>query len=69
MPGAGLENVTDLADKEVSTIGRRDTVTVMAGANDSSKQEANIGRKHLGKFVNSWQNINMMTVTAARGHV
>jgi hypothetical protein len=29
MPGAGLENITNLADKVVSTLGKRDTVIVM----------------------------------------
>jgi len=37
---------------------------VMGGANDISKREANIGIKHLGKFIDSWQNTNIMTVTA-----
>jgi lysophospholipase L1-like esterase len=63
-PGARLENITNLADKEVSTIGKSDTVIVMGGANEVSKKEANIGLKHLGKFVNSRQNTNIMTVTA-----
>jgi len=37
---------------------------VMGAANDISKNEANIGLKHLGKFVNSTQNTNIMIVTA-----
>ena len=57
-------NVTNLADKEVSTLRKSDTVIVMGGANDISKNEANIGLKHLGKLANSRQNTNGMTVTA-----
>jgi len=35
----------------------------MGGTNDISKNEANIDLKHLGKFVNSRQNTNIMIVT------
>ena len=55
MPGANLENIANLADKEVSTLGKSDTVIIMGGTNDISINEANIGLKHLGKFVNSSQ--------------
>jgi hypothetical protein len=41
MPGARLENITNLADKEVRTPGKSDTVIIMEGANDISKNEAN----------------------------
>ena len=44
-PGARLENITNLADKVVSTIGKSDTVVVMGGAIEVSKKEANIGLK------------------------
>ena len=61
-------NVTNLADKEASTLGKSDTVTVMGGANDICKIEANIGLKHSGKFINSRQNTNIMIVTAPHRH-
>jgi lysophospholipase L1-like esterase len=64
MPGARLEIITNLADKDVSTLGKSDTVIVMGGANDINKHEANFGLKHLGNFVNSTQNTNIMIVTA-----
>jgi hypothetical protein len=63
-PAASLENVTNLAVKEVNTLGKSATVIVMGGANDISKHEANFGLKHLGNFVNSRQNTNNMIVTA-----
>jgi hypothetical protein len=63
MPDASLENITNLADKEVSTLGKSDTVIVMGGDNDISKHEANCGLKHLGNFVNSRQNTNIMIIT------
>jgi len=41
MSGARLENITNLAEKEVRSPGKSDTVIVMEGANDISKNEAN----------------------------
>jgi len=64
MPGARLEIITNLANKKVSTQGKSDTMIVKIGANDINKNEANIGLKHLRKFVNSKQNTNIMIVTA-----
>ena len=43
MSGATLENITNLADTEVSAHGKGDAVVVMGGANDISKNYANIG--------------------------
>jgi hypothetical protein len=68
MPGARLKNITHLADKEVSSLGKNDTVIVWGGASDISKNETNIGLKHLGKFVNSRQNTNIIIVTAPHKH-
>jgi len=68
MPGARLENITNLADKEVTTQGKSDTVIVMGGANDISKNEANIGLKYLGKFINRRQNTNITIVTFSHRH-
>jgi hypothetical protein len=51
IPGARLENITNLADGEISTLVKSDTVIVIGGANDINKNEANFGLKHLGIFV------------------
>ena len=64
MPGARLKNITNLADGEVSTLEKSDTVIVIGGANDINKNEANISLKHLGKFAKNRQNTNIMIVTA-----
>ena len=37
MPGVRLENITNLADEEVSTLGKSDTVIVIGGANNINK--------------------------------
>ena len=68
MPGARLEIITNLADKEASTQGKSDKVIITGGANDISKNEANIGLNHLGKSVNSRQNTNIMVVTVPHTH-
>jgi hypothetical protein len=39
---------------------------VIGRANDINKNEANVGLRHLGKFVKNRQNTNIMTVTAPR---
>jgi len=49
IPGARLENITNLADGEMSTPGKCDTVIVIVGVNDINKNEANVGLKHLLK--------------------
>ena len=50
IPGARLENITNLADGEISALGKSDTVIVIGGANDINKNEAIVGLKHLGKI-------------------
>jgi hypothetical protein len=42
----------------ISTSGNNDTVIIWGGVNDS-QNEANIGLKHVRKFVNSRQNMNI----------
>jgi hypothetical protein len=39
IPGVRLENITNLADSEISTLGKSDTVIVIGGANDINKNE------------------------------
>jgi hypothetical protein len=64
IPGVRLENITNLADGEICALGKIDTVIVIGGANDINKSEANVGLKHLGKFVKNMQNTNIMIVNA-----
>jgi lysophospholipase L1-like esterase len=64
VPGARLENITNLADGEIRSLGKRDTVIVIGGANDINKNEANLGLLHLRKFVENRRNTNIMVVTA-----
>ena len=64
MPGVRLENITNLADEEVSKLGKKDTVIVIGGVNDINKNETNVGFRHLGKFIKNRHNTNIMIVTA-----
>jgi len=50
IPGTRLENITNLADGEISALRKSDSVIVIGGANDINKNEANVGLQHLGKF-------------------
>ena len=64
MSGARLQNITNLVDKHVTILGNNDKVIEWRGADDITKNEANIGLTFLGKAVNSKQNTNIMIVTA-----
>ena len=50
MPGFRLEHITSLARREISRLHRNDFVVICGGANDISKNESNIGLRHLRKF-------------------
>lgn len=63
IPGARLENITKLADDEISSLGKSDAVIMIGGTNDINKNETNIGLVHLRKFVEDRRNTNVMVVT------
>jgi len=42
MPGARLENITNFTDKEVNTLGKRETVIIMGDAKGIHNNEANM---------------------------
>jgi hypothetical protein len=64
IPGSRLENITNLADGEINTLGKSDAVIVIGGANEVNKNETNIGLKHLRQLVENSRNTNIMVVTA-----
>ena len=47
MPGARLENITNVADDEINKLGKSDVVIVIGGANDVNKNETNVGLENL----------------------
>jgi len=68
MPGARLENVTNLADDEINKLGKNDVVIVIGGANDVNKNETNVGLEHLRTFIHKRHNTNIMIVAAPHRH-
>ena len=50
IPGARNEAITHLDDKEITNISKDDVVVVWGGTKDISKNESNIGLKHIKKF-------------------
>lgn len=63
-PGARLEHITNLADDKITSLGKRDTVIMIGGANDINKNEANLGLCHLRKFIENRRNTNILVMTA-----
>jgi hypothetical protein len=45
-PGSGMEVITDMAKKEITTLTKEDMVIIWGGANDIAKNEANNGHSH-----------------------
>jgi hypothetical protein len=64
MLGSGLENVTHLADNEISTLYKEDTVIIWGHSNDINKNETNIGLQHLRYFVANRNNTKNVVITA-----
>jgi hypothetical protein len=64
-PGARLEHITNLADDKITSLGKRDTVIMIGGANDINKNEANLGLCHLRKFIENRRNTNNILVMTA----
>ena len=51
IPGAHLNNTTQLAKKELTNLTRKDAVIVWGGSNDVYKNETQTGLKSLYAFV------------------
>jgi hypothetical protein len=52
MPGAGLQNITNLAKSEVTTLTKSDMAIVCGGSNDVNRNESQVGLNSLKNFVN-----------------
>jgi lysophospholipase L1-like esterase len=63
MPGAGLQNITNLAKSEVTTLTKSDMVTVCGGSNDVYRNESQIGLNSLKSFVNLRTNTKVLILT------
>ena len=68
IPGASLNNITQLAKKELTNLTRSDTVIVWGGSNDVYKNEALTGLKCLYTFVSQRTTTNILTLTVPHRH-
>ena len=64
MPCSRLEHITTLARREISHLHRNDFVVICGGANDISKNESNIGLRHLRKFALRNEHTNIIAINS-----
>ena len=64
IPGARNEAITHLDDKEITNLSKDDVVVVWGGTKDISKNESNIGLKHIKKFALNLKHTNVIVTTA-----
>ena len=64
IPGARNEAITHLANKEITTLRKDYVVVVWGGTKDISKNESNIGLKHIKKFALNLKHTNVIVMTA-----
>jgi hypothetical protein len=68
MPGARLENITNVADDEINKLGKSNVVILIGGANDVKKNETNVSLEHLRTFIHKRHNTNIMIIAAPHRH-
>jgi hypothetical protein len=62
-PGSGMEVITDMAKKEITTLTKEDMVVIWGGANDIAKMKQ-ITVSHITNFVNLRKHMNILIVGA-----
>lgn len=68
IPGARLNNITQLAKNELTNLTRKDTIIVCGGSSDVYKNKTQSGLKCLYTFVNRRSNTNILTLTIPHRH-
>jgi len=68
MPGAGLQNIANLAKSEITTLTNSDTVIVCGGSNDVNRDRSQAGLNSLKKFVNLRINTKVLILTLPPRH-
>jgi len=68
IPGARLNNITQLAKNELTNLTRKDTIIIWGGSNDVYKNETQSGLKSLYTFVNRRANTNILTLMIPHRH-
>ena len=68
MPGAGLQNITNLAKNEVTTLTKSDMVIVCGGSNDVNRNESQVGLNFLKNFVDLRTNTKVLILPLPQRH-
>jgi lysophospholipase L1-like esterase len=68
MPGAGLQNITNLAKNEVTALTKSDMVIVCGGSNDVNRNESQAGLNSLRNFVNLRTNTKVLILPLPQRH-
>jgi hypothetical protein len=68
MPGASLQNITNLAKNEVTTLTESDMVIVCGGSNDVNRNESQVGLNSLKNFVNLRTNTKVLILPLPQRH-
>ena len=63
-PGAGLEVITNLANKELDHLSQEDLVVVCGGANNISKNNSMKGLSCVTKFIQHRRHMNVLLINA-----
>ena len=67
-PGTGLEEITNIASKEIDKLTKKDMVVVWGGANNIAKNESEKGLVHISNFVKQRKHTNIIIVGAPKRH-
>ena len=68
MPGAGLQSITKLVQRQIETHTKSDTVIIYGGSNDVYRNESQLGLTNLNTFAKLRTNTKVMIVTAPPIH-
>jgi 1-aminocyclopropane-1-carboxylate deaminase/D-cysteine desulfhydrase-like pyridoxal-dependent ACC family enzyme len=63
-PGAGMKVIVSSAKEEIGKLNREDVVIVWWGSNDIGKRNYQEALRHLCKFVDQNQNVNVIVMSA-----
>jgi len=67
-PRTGLEEITNIARKEIDELTKKDMVIVWGGANNVAKNESENGLIHISNFVKQRKHTNIIIMSAPKRH-
>jgi hypothetical protein len=67
-PGAGAEEIVNLAMSDIVNLTKSDMVVFCGGSNDVSKNKANVALKHILNFMKVNDNTNIFLLSAPHRH-